>query len=164
MSDMSFTITVQGISPMKALLLLFFVVVPVAACSNGSASYCEKLRKTAELKEVQAELMGWVDRHVKGKSFDSEDVLLGGGMWPGVYWYPVDFDWSVLGFGKRTQIRLVGPKTTADLENVQSVYFGERSRYGILVSLDAYDGYGLGEAEANLTKVSHRIAVVCGTR
>ena len=49
-----------------------------------------------------------------------------------------NFDWNILGFSEQPQVRLVG-----ELDKIQSVFFGERSRYGILITVTGSENYGL---------------------
>ena len=85
-------------------------------------------------------------------------------MWPGMFWYKrADINWELLNFHPQSQVRLVGKEIGLDesdeVTGIQSVFFGERSRYGILVSVNETGEFGVNES--SLTNTSPTISVVC---
>lgn len=133
------------------------LVLGLTACDDPN-NYCAGLIALAESHEVQADLRRWVAENVIGRTYtyDDPDVYGAGGMYPGFYWLKTDFDWSSLGFDEQwAQVRLVGK-----LDDVKSVFFGERSRYGVLVRNGTSGTFGV--PEQHLRVIADDIAVLCG--
>ena len=103
----------------------------------------------------------WVAENIRDGKFvgDTTSVHGAGGMVPGFFYVDTDFDFSKLRFGRRehAQVRLVSFP-----DNVESVFFGERSRYGILARTAGSDGFGVDDDW--VAWADEDVAVVCRGR
>lgn len=146
------------------VFLLGFMLANLTACS--AEPYCGHLESVAKNPVVERQLKEWVRENVVDKKITMNDVMLGGGMWPGLYWYPTQFDWNLLGFNPDAQIRFVGAMIVEDdngrIKNIKSVFFGERSRYGILIRLPGATDFGVNPRY--LAPVSEDVAIVCESK
>ena len=102
--------------------------------------YCSRLEAQAGRAEVQRVLETWVSENWTGAQIPAGDVLSSDGIGPGVRWLGAKFDGSILGMAEEAHVRLLGvdPIDERDghiSENVEAIYFAERSRYGVLVQL-----------------------------
>lgn len=138
----------------------------MTACDSGT--YCDSITQLARNPENVGVLKNWVAKNVVENGVETTDLRLGGGMWPGIFWYNKKFDWETLGFREGSQVRLVGPKAGDlkhdRLENIQSVFFGEKSRYGILVRLPSSNEFGINPSYLKYVSEDGNIAVVCRPR
>lgn len=141
----------------------YFLILSIFLIScNSDDEYCQSLEKIASDPNKASYLIRWAKSNVIERQYNLKEVSIGGGMWPGRYWVHTKFDWSILGFEAESQVRLVGDITTDSdgfLKEIESVYFGERSRKGILIKLPKSDNFGVNTNF--LTKVAKNIAVVC---
>ena len=137
------------------------------SCSNADGDYCSRLATIAEDESVQEYLVAWVDEKILQQPLTFGRVKSGGLMIPGRYMLLDGPDWSVLGFSAEdSQVRLVGPSASdvnsGDLRSsVASVFFGERSRYGILVKTSSAPDVGLGADLSFVTWITDQVGVVC---
>lgn len=151
---------------LQILFSLLSVVMVALLLMHQSQSYCENLVEVSKRAGVEKALKGWVVDNLVNKQISKNDILGGGGMWPGMFGLKpekADFDWSFLGFESHSQIRLVGLRARdildGNLHEIKSVFFGEQSRHGILVRYPGSNEFGVDEAY--LTRISSDIAVVC---
>ena len=141
-------------------IFVTITLVFLTACDHQE--YCNKLKEKANSSDIQVKLKYWVASNITNKKFAIEEVNMGGGMVPGFYYLlNPNFDWAILGFANRPQVRLIG-----ELDKVESVFFGERSRYGILVSASKSINYGLNDDFYSYVHESNSegIAYICMPR
>lgn len=139
-------------------VLIFVLILLTMSCSK--VDYCEKLELIIEDPDKASFMVDWVDKNFKDSliQIDHSKYILGGGMWPGQYWYPTEFDWSRLGFRKDSQIRLLGENTENGFRLI-SIYFGERTRQGLLVKYAESSTFGV--SEEHIVSKNGRVAAVC---
>ena len=156
---------------LKRILLILGSVLLVSCVPNSYKS-CDQLVAIASKKEVASYLQEWAAKHVFNAEVPSAHVVMYGGRAPASYLYPIEshsigFDWRVLGYNPERQLRisLVGPMAADSMgptiTNVKSVFFSERSRYGILVKAPGASDYGVGTHGKFLKPISENIAVIC---
>ena len=144
-------------------MVLAVVTLGTIGCDEKT-SYCDNLRSVVASEQVQSYLRDWVARYIIEMPVARDDLVPAGGMWPGFYFLKsTGFDWSVLRFGPHSQIRLVGLVDIEDLADVTgpvtSVYFGERTRQGVLVRIPGSREFGVDNKF--LIPIAADIAIVC---
>jgi len=132
----------------------------IIGCAD-STEYCASLIETAKSPESQSIMRRWVAKNIVDGAFAGNPARVhgAGGRVPGFAYVDTDFDFSKLHFDRKEhgQIRLVS------LPNeVESVFFGERSRYGILVRAAGSEGFGVDDDW--LAWRGGDVAVVCKER
>lgn len=147
---------------MKKIMLMLFMLMLLSSCD--SQTYCETLMSTAQKPEVVAIMKKWAKKYViENNKYSESDYRLGGGMWPGIYRLDRKLDWASIDFSSNSQMRFVGPKAgdlkNGKLDKIHSIYFGEKSRRGILLRMP--DSNKFGVSERYLKYVSNDVAVVC---
>ncbi|MDM4773061.1 hypothetical protein [Solimonas sp. SE-A11] len=150
---------------MAKLLLAGLLLVLAAGC-GGDKAYCDGLAEKARNPQLQAVLRSWVAENVAGRSIDKSEVEDGGGMWPGLFRLKNPPRFEQLGMGQSFQVRLMGPRSSEGLNkgnSVVSVFFGERSRQGVVVRLPASSTFGVEPVE-KVVPVAADIGVICGER
>lgn len=138
--------------------IVFFLAVLVASlafvsCGLGS-SYCARLEHRVQTEAYSDYLIDWVDENVAGREFTVEEAIPTGGKGPGGWLVGADMEWRKVDFDDSSQVRLVPIGG-----DPRSVYFGERSRAGILVQLPNASGFGVDDKAIRYS--SGRIAVFC---
>lgn len=140
-------------------LVVILLSVLAASCSQSDREYCRSLEARFSDAELQAYLLDWVENNIVGRSFSPEEALPAGGMVPGRHWLTTaEIEWSRFDYSETSQVRLVGQS----LANVDSVFFGERSRKGVLVRMPTSPTFGVDEEYLSL--LSERVAVYCMSR
>ena len=158
----------------KIVHFLFFVMIAFNA--NGvDKEYCLKLETLAKTENIQKLLLNWVDLKYSGSTIPRNDVTrYYTGIRPGIYTLKKhSFDWGMLNFDEqKSRIKLMGlengdfydghNRMPAQSASVTSVFFAERSYYGILVKLNTSDYFVKAEYKKDVTMISDRIAIYCG--
>ena len=142
-------------------LVLALIVLLLFGCSD-SEEYCGSLIETAASADAQDIMRDWQSQNIHERRYsgDTSDIQGAGGMWPGHIWVDVDFDWAALNLGGEVvlpQIRLVSFS-----DDVNSVFFGERSGYGLLVRTAGSEDFGVDHSFISWR--DDDIAVVCRER
>lgn len=144
---------------MSLLLMILPLSVLTASCSQSDREYCGSLEARFTDAELQVYLLDWVEKNIVDKSFSPEEAMPAGGMVPGRHWLTTaEIEWSRLDYSQSSQVRLVGQSLT----DVDSVFFGERSRRGVLVRMPASSTFGVNKEYLSL--LSERVAVYCMPR
>ncbi len=147
---------------MRDSWLLALVAIWTLSGCEGRVQYCDRLAEIAADPSVEHYLLTWVDENI-GDDLDPDIELHGaGGRWPGHMYIDTDFEWSRLKITENGQVRLIGPFSRREgeiFESVTSVFFGDRSRKGIVVKAQSNGDFGV-QSEF-LLPISSRIAVVC---
>lgn len=138
------------------LLFLFLSMAVVLACDEGDM-YCDDLEALVADPKTGAFLLSWVESNIEGTIFKRRDVWPGGAG-PGSELRNVEIDWSILNFGAEARIHLVGD----DFNDIQSVFFGERTGQGILVRTSSGKSFGVNHSSLRIQ--SEMIAVICDKR
>lgn len=134
-------------------------VLTLTACGLSGEKYCDDLERRFSDPELQGYLIDWVDANVVGHTFSDDETSMGGGMVPGWHWLPYAVvDWDRLDFREQSQVRLVASSGPSARE-AESIYFGERSRRGVLVRMP--DSLAFGVKESELRPISDRVAIYC---
>ena len=136
------------------VILFHFTLV---SCSN-TASYCDRLAELVYEESVSKGLVTWVDGHLPEPLVELSSLEGGGGMWPRLFRYPKAYSRDSIGFGPDSQVRVVG-KVSGDRFEIQSVYFGERTRQGLLVRQKQSETFGVPSQDIAVSL--GRVAVVC---
>ena len=135
-------------------------ILAILGCAD-STEYCASLVETAKSPEAQSTMRRWVAENIVdgGFSGDPKRVHGAGGRVPGFFYVDTDFDFSKLRFERQGagQIRLVSLP-----DKVESVFFGERSRYGMLVRTAGSEEFGVDDDR--LVWRDGDVAVVCKER
>lgn len=134
-------------------LAILSAVLGCVSCGPDS-SYCATLEHRVQTGTFREYLMDWVDANVAGRQFTAEEAIPTGGKGPGSWLVGADIEWSKIDFDERSQVRLVPIGGDS-----RSVYFGERSRAGILVRLPKASDFGVDDKAIRYS--SGRIAVFC---
>lgn len=134
--------------------LMALFMLTISACDDLH-DYCSGLRELGEDEEVQIWLRKQIDTYVVNREITADDILSGGGMVPGTYWLLADLDWGRLNFENAGQMRLIGDS----LSNIDAVFFGERSRQGLMVKMPNSQTFGL--AEDSISLINDDIAMIC---
>lgn len=134
-----------------------------------------KLETLAKTENIQKLLLNWVDSKYSGTPIPRSDVTrYYTGIRPGIYTLKKhSFDWEMLNFDQqKSRIKLMGlenrdfyeghNRMPAQSASVTSVFFAEKSYYGILVRLISSDSFVKPENKKNLIMISDRIAIYCG--
>jgi hypothetical protein len=146
------------------------LVVLVAFAGSEEPRYCARLEARARDVATQERLRAWVREHVAGKPIRAKDALSSDGVGPGDRLLNETFDGAILGYGEGAHARVVGPDPAdwladAATDEVDSVFFTERSRYGVLVRLPGRASFGLvAWMQPQLRPVSEDLAVLCVPR
>jgi hypothetical protein len=124
------------------IFILTLLISALLGCSD-SDQYCEKLIETAGSVDAQAVMREWVSKNIRERQYsgDKSRVHGAGGKWPGHFWIDAELDWSVLRLGHeygRRDIRFVDFP-----DDVSSVFFSERSRYGYLARTPGSADFGI---------------------
>ncbi|MDJ0917473.1 MAG: hypothetical protein QNJ05_06875, partial [Woeseiaceae bacterium] len=134
------------------------IISTLLGCAD-SEQYCEKLIETAGSPDAQAIMRDWLSQNISDRRFtgDPSSINYAGGKWPGHAWLKADLDWSSLNlihdYGSR-DVRLVSFP-----DDVSSVFFSERSRFGYLVRTEGSDNFGIDDKF--IAWQDHDLAVVC---
>ena len=138
--------------------MIAFAFSAASGCSDAH-QYCEKLIETAGSTEAQALMREWVSENVDDRKYtgDRSDVLGAGGKWPGHFWLQADLDWSILNLDHEHGSRDV--RFVSFPDDVNSVFFSERSRFGYLVRTPGSDNFGIDNKF--IAWQDDDIAVVC---
>jgi hypothetical protein len=145
-------------SKMKTIGLLILLSLLLCGC-NSHETKCNELIDIAKKKNVQNILRSWV--HAKFSKVEDIRKTIGSGygVWPGDFSFDEEFPWSKIGFNRYSQINLVGPTSMDELDNIRSIFFGEVSRYGILIKPN--NSLSFGVDGKFLVEISDDVAVVC---
>jgi hypothetical protein len=140
-------------------LLLFTILLAGIGCNHSDQNYCERLTSKLQREpQTRAVLLSWVQDNVERRVLNRQDVIFGGGMVPGAYRLDRQFDWKLLDFREDAQIRIIGD----DYARPTSIFFGERSRAGIIVRLRSSSNFGVpNDAVVDL---GDRVGIYCATR
>lgn len=170
---------------MKKIYICIIVnLISISAYSNVDAEYCEQLNNRLSDLSIQEKLLSWVDnRFDKSMIKLSQTAAFRAPIRPGwVTWKENDFDWKMLGFNPiKGKINLIGltfrsfveyPDETnksfedrikyASSNDISSIFFAERTGYGILVKLKSSHEFIDEKYNEYITLVNSRIGVLCG--
>ena len=140
--------------------LALFIMLPFfISCTSDNSNYCDALVEKSKNEPIKKLLLTWVNKNIANKKITESDVVFGGGMWPGFERLKVNFDWDALGVSEFSHIRLVRKIEGVGLNNVQSVFFGEKSRYGILVKVSGSSEFWIDKKYFSYS--DNDIAVIC---
>lgn len=135
------------------IVAMFAGALGCISCSLSS-SYCATLERRVQTEAFVDYLVEWVDENVAGRQFTVEEAIPTGGKGPGSWLVGAEIEWSEIDFDKNSQVRLVPIGG-----DPRSVYFGERSRAGILVQLPNASDFGVDDQAIRYS--SGRVAVFC---
>ncbi len=168
------------------ILLLIMQIVNVNA--SVDEEYCLHLQTNIKEKEIQNNLITWVDKEFHDSLLITNKNRTGfSRIKPGRYGYKVySFNWDILGFDtEKSEIKLLGldvsdffkkvPAGTpismdaleklrkpAEVSAIDSIFFSEKSYHGIIVKMRTSDGFIEEKYKNYLTVISDRVGVLCG--
>ena len=145
----------------RVLMRIFIITLIVSAslgCS-GSDQYCERLIEAAGSPDAQTIMRNWVSQNINDRQYtgDQSRIHGAGGKWPGHAWLEANLDWSVLNLNHENGSRDV--RLVSFPDDVSSVFFSERSRFGILVRTPGSENFGIDDKYIQWQ--DNDIAVIC---
>ena len=142
------------------------ILLAAASCSQADfndrrsyPSYCQNLLRVVSKPDTQSYISNWVTTNIRDSEIRADQIQVRGLQIPGRDVYAVGFDWET------SNVRLVGlragEKLDGEFDSFDSIFLGERSRYGVLVDISGHPEFGLGTDSQYVTMVSPSIGVLC---
>lgn len=149
------------------IFILTLIVSTFLGCSD-SEQYCSTLIETAGSADAQALMRDWVSENIYERRYtgDASNIRGAGGKWPGYAYVDANLDWSILNF--KNEPLAPELRSPADIrfvefpDDVSSIFFSERSRYGFLVRTSGSKDFGIDDQFIRWQ--DDDIAVICRGR